>query len=258
MISVDPSERPTFDSLLHTSRGTVFPESFYSFLHNYVSSLNEFSAETLAPTTSTPQTTTPIQPSMSTLSPPSTIRTTHPTNNSTTIGGTVNDGDSLPSDSDHRLERIWLDYESIEPYIAPEQQPHSSSDVDVKVEFTPHLNPTAKPFQVFLSCFSITFPFCSRPFFPRRMFYQSNYIFQTANLACAHQYMDVDLLPQKVRNPPDLVVFILFFGLTPGFFRRTCTYHTRTRHSQHSQLQPSKFESAHDGCIPCTSMSFDG
>jgi phosphoinositide-3-kinase regulatory subunit 4 len=160
MISVDPSERPTFDTLLHTSRGTVFPESFYSFLHNYVSSLNEFSAETLNPSTSTPQATTPIQPSISTLSPPSTIRTTHSTNNTTTIGGTVNDGknnDSLPSDSDHRLERIWLDYESIEPYISPEQQPHSSSDVDVKVEFTPQLNPTAKPFQVFLSCFSITF-----------------------------------------------------------------------------------------------------
>ncbi len=157
MINVDPSERPAFDTLLHTSRGTVFPESFYSFLHNYVSSLNEFSAETLAPSTSTPQTITPIQPSISTLSPPSTIRTTHSnTTTTTTIGGTVNDGkngDSLPSDSDHRLERIWLDYESIEPYIAPEQQPHSSSDVDVKVEFTPHLNSTAKPFQVFLSYF---------------------------------------------------------------------------------------------------------
>ncbi|KAK0451864.1 hypothetical protein EV421DRAFT_1773494 [Armillaria borealis] len=41
MINLDPAARPTFDTLLHTSRGSVFPESFFSFLHNYVSSVNE-------------------------------------------------------------------------------------------------------------------------------------------------------------------------------------------------------------------------
>lgn len=158
MINVDPSERPTFDTLLHTSRGTVFPESFYSFLHNYVTSLNEFSVDALTTSTSSPQTTAPIQSSVSTMSPPSTIRTTHSANTTatmTTTGATVNDGrssDSLPSDSDHRLERIWLDYESIGPYVAPEQQPLSNADMDVKVEFTPY--PTAKPFQVFPSYFT--------------------------------------------------------------------------------------------------------
>ena len=46
--ALDPSERPTFDTLLHTLRGTVFPESFYSFLHNHASSVNELSSDILA------------------------------------------------------------------------------------------------------------------------------------------------------------------------------------------------------------------
>ena len=40
--------RPTFDTLLHTSHGTVLPECFYSFLYNYVSSINELLCKVLA------------------------------------------------------------------------------------------------------------------------------------------------------------------------------------------------------------------
>ena len=66
MISLDPSERPAFNTLLHTSRGTVFPEFFYSFLHNYVFSVNELSSDVLA-INSPPPTIQPthIVPSMS-------------------------------------------------------------------------------------------------------------------------------------------------------------------------------------------------
>ena len=96
MISLDPSERPTFDTLLHTSRGTVFPESFYSFLHNYIY--------------------------------------------------------ALPSDSDHRLERIWADYESIEPYITPEKVEADRSETEVKIEYIPPVISTSRPFEV-SSCF---------------------------------------------------------------------------------------------------------
>ena len=104
MIRLDPSARPTFDSLLHITRGTVFPESFFSFLHNYVASVNELSivngdfmaavssASTAGASTLKPQAATPHL-----------------------------SGDSLssllPSDSDHRMERIWADYESVVPYI---------------------------------------------------------------------------------------------------------------------------------------------
>ena len=111
MISLDPSERPTFDTLLHTSRGTVFPESFYSFLHNYVSSVNELSSDVLAVN-----------------SPPPTVLPIH--------------------DSDHRLERIWADYESIELYITPEKV--ERSEMDVKVEYIPSVVSTSRPFQVSL------------------------------------------------------------------------------------------------------------
>ena len=145
MINLDPSERPTFDTLLHTSRGTVFPESFYSFLHNYVSSVNELSSDVLAinsPPTILP---THIAPSMlgSTLRP-SPSGGLNP-NNGTSIGTEVK-SDVLPSDSDHRLERIWADYESIELYITPEKV--ERSEMDVKVEYMPSVVSTSRPFHV--------------------------------------------------------------------------------------------------------------
>ncbi|KAF9485745.1 other/VPS15 protein kinase [Pholiota conissans] len=134
MISLDPAERPTFDTLLHTSRGTVFPECFYSFLHNYISSLNELSNESLA--TNNPQ------PSPH---PPSMGGTVRPSASSPL--GAVNEvkTDLLPSDSDHRLERIWADYESIEPYIVPECNP--TTEAPVKVEYMPAMSSASRPFQ---------------------------------------------------------------------------------------------------------------
>jgi len=44
------------------------------------------------------------------------------------------------SDSDHRLERIWADYESIEPYITPEKV--GKSEMDVTIEYA-----NSRPFQ---------------------------------------------------------------------------------------------------------------
>jgi len=114
MISLDPSERPTFDTLLHTSRGTVFPESFYSFLHNYVSSVNELSSDVLAVNSPPPA----VLPSHITSSMSGSTLRSGPSggfNPNAGAGiGTEAKGDALPSDSDHRLERIWADYESIE------------------------------------------------------------------------------------------------------------------------------------------------
>ncbi|CAA7269893.1 unnamed protein product [Cyclocybe aegerita] len=144
MISIDPSDRPTFDTLLHTSRGSVFPESFYSFLHNYVSSVNELSSETSSINNTSGS--TPTQPSIPTSISGTTIRPSASGTLNSTVGA-VNEGksESLPSDSDHRMERIWSDYASIEPYIAPETA--SSPDMDVKVEYVPALSTTSKPFQ---------------------------------------------------------------------------------------------------------------
>lgn len=51
------------------------------------------------------------------------------------------------------------------------------------------------------------------------MFYQSNYISRTANLTYAHHYMDVDLLPQKVRNPPRFCYLHPIFQTNTRFLR---------------------------------------
>lgn len=41
MLSRQPSDRPKFDLILAQYRGTIFPEYFYTFLEDYVSSLTE-------------------------------------------------------------------------------------------------------------------------------------------------------------------------------------------------------------------------
>ncbi|KAF6748025.1 other/VPS15 protein kinase [Ephemerocybe angulata] len=124
MIQLDPAGRPSFDTLLHTSRGTVFPEAFYSFLHNYVSTINEITpfTNTNTPAPATPLTATPSRPT------------------------TTMEAESRPSDSDHRLERLWEDYESIEPYLYPESNQESENLMDVNVEYS-SLNSEYKPFQ---------------------------------------------------------------------------------------------------------------
>lgn len=145
MINLDSTKRPSFDTLLHTSRGTVFPESFYSFLHNYVSSINDLPTD--LPLASAPQPGASISgpssvaPSVSGTTTRSTSSSVPPTTLETTL-------DALPSDSYHRLERIWADYESIEPYIVPE--PTEESSIDVKIEYTSTFLGTGKPLQVCL------------------------------------------------------------------------------------------------------------
>ena len=135
MINLNPAERPTFDNLLHSSRGTVFPESFYSFLHNYVSSINELSSNF---TSNMPS--TPMQPTT-----PSTA--TRPTPIATTNAGTATtdtNSDTLPSDSDRRIERLWADYESVAPYL--DEEAVQQSVMDVKIDYT-QLPLISKPFQ---------------------------------------------------------------------------------------------------------------
>ncbi|EED79789.1 predicted protein [Postia placenta Mad-698-R] len=127
MIAVEPSVRPTFDNLLHTSRGTVLPESFYSFFHNYVSSINELS--------------TPSPFAAQPAPPVNVVNIVSPTTPSSTIKGTAT---PLPSDSDHRMNKIWADFESVEPYLLTETV--EETVMDIKVEYTPTAE-SSKPFQ---------------------------------------------------------------------------------------------------------------
>lgn len=112
----------------------MFPESFYSFLYNYVASLNEPSSEALSAGAFHSQMNTPLlsagfpSAGLSGSGVNATFRSTVSTSsNNTSIataalgpGSTPQPTDLLPSDSDHRVERIWADYESIEAYITHE------------------------------------------------------------------------------------------------------------------------------------------
>ncbi|KAF8639172.1 hypothetical protein AX17_001659 [Amanita inopinata Kibby_2008] len=140
MINIDPSARPTFDNLLHTSRDTVFPESFYSFLHNYVSSVNDLSsnfasnipamaASSSFQSTATPSTITARPGSLAGVS---------------TGTGSDNGTETLPSDSDHRMDRLWADYESVEPYLGDDSM--QQTVMDVRLDYAP-LPVASKPFQ---------------------------------------------------------------------------------------------------------------
>ncbi|KAF8065194.1 hypothetical protein FPV67DRAFT_1501752 [Lyophyllum atratum] len=145
MIDLDPNARPTFDSLLHTSRGSIFPESFYSFLHNYVASINDLHTATYItpspPTATSAATPSTIAPSTSgsTLRPSSSLGH-HP-------GAPTADSvpEALPSESDHRLEKLWADYESVEPYLVPDTT--EETPTNVQVEYTATSTSVSKPFQ---------------------------------------------------------------------------------------------------------------
>jgi phosphoinositide-3-kinase, regulatory subunit 4 len=110
----------------------VFPECFYSFLHNYVYSVNEL------------QTPPPFASPLSTL--PITTTTTASKPNQR-IPATIPEGPSetLPSDSDHRMERIWADYESIVPYL--ELGSDDEPTMDVRVDYVSS-SANTRPFQV--------------------------------------------------------------------------------------------------------------
>ncbi|KAG2073960.1 hypothetical protein BDR04DRAFT_1179492 [Suillus decipiens] len=140
MISLDPAARPTFDMLLAGARGTILPECFYSFLHEYVASVGErpsslpfpsssFSASNAPPST-TPNTTIKV-PSKETVA---------------TVAGATGNGSVLPGDSDHRLERIWEEYEHVDPYLLDDTDVEKTV-MDVKVEFGNNVTGPSKLFQ---------------------------------------------------------------------------------------------------------------
>lgn len=154
MIAVDPSVRPSFDTLLHTSRGSVFPESFYSFFHNYVSSINELPSSSPFASYAGPTT-----PASATVKSPQVV-TPQP------LPGVYVD-EPLPNDSDRRMERIWSDFESVEPFLSID-----TAEMDVKVDYMPSMG-SYKPFQVCIKNLTPSFG----PDDPRRMFCQLSYIY---------------------------------------------------------------------------------
>ncbi|KAH9994556.1 ARM repeat-containing protein [Russula compacta] len=144
MIALDPSARPTLDALLNNVRGVVFPEVFYSFLHGYVWSINELPITTplatLPTTGASPEILTPTTSAASAAA-------------STAKGGSVTPVHAVdakmpeatvPRDADHKMEKIWSDYESVEPYLL--EDTGESSLTGVRVDYAP-AETQGKPFQ---------------------------------------------------------------------------------------------------------------
>jgi phosphoinositide-3-kinase regulatory subunit 4 len=126
MISLDPSARPTFNTALDSCRASVFPESFYSFLHEYVSNVNElatpsvFSKPALAPNSSEASSagTAPIAPPPAGPTPTvSTVTTASPASNAGQNPGIATYESMLPNESDARIDRLWNDFAMLEPHL---------------------------------------------------------------------------------------------------------------------------------------------
>src|ERR1700722_4524233 len=152
MIALDPAARPTFDSLLHTSRGTVFPESFFSYLHNYVSSINEPPSSSMFGGVAAPNSASSTVISHATptsAGPPPRMNSTAgmAVTIAEAVGTELGSREALPGDSDHRMERIWAEYESVEPYLLAPDADGEATVVGVKPDFAESVG-ASKPFRV--------------------------------------------------------------------------------------------------------------
>ncbi|KAG8768849.1 Serine/threonine-protein kinase [Ceratobasidium sp. 428] len=125
MISLDPTARPTFKAALESCQGSVFPESFYSFLHEYVSGVNEITSSSIFTSKPAPPPNPLEAPSggaTPTIPPP-----VGPTPTPSTVGaapqsvgqnpGATTYESMLPNESDARIDRLWNDFAMLEPYL---------------------------------------------------------------------------------------------------------------------------------------------
>ncbi|KAG8960407.1 Serine/threonine-protein kinase [Tulasnella sp. 419] len=108
MIALDPARRPTIAKLLQTARGSTFPESFYTFFHRFIQSVNDIEDPVTSPA-----------------SPFAKLHSTSITGTSTptevgNLPTTSSDPPRLPSDSDTRIDRIWSEFLEIEACLSEE------------------------------------------------------------------------------------------------------------------------------------------
>lgn len=107
MISLEPSSRLSFSTLLSQYRQTAFPEIFYTFLHPFLNSLNRISSPTSLSTTANSQ------------APAGTTTRLGNTSTTTISGGAVEVQQQtlLRTESDDRIERIWNEWEIVQRYL---------------------------------------------------------------------------------------------------------------------------------------------
>lgn len=103
MISLSPSARPTFATVLQTYRGTIFPEIFYTFLHEYAIALSD-------------------------------VRGSDHAGRGEGGGGGEGEGgggwEARKGGSDERVGRIWEDWEMIKSYLEEELEGRAGEKKD--------------------------------------------------------------------------------------------------------------------------------
>lgn len=243
MINLDPSARPTFDTLLHTSRGTVYPESFYSFLHNYVSSINELpSPSPFAPTVPSSNTVTATHSVAPSISSNSTHKATATSINANPPSADNASG-ALPSDSDHRIERIWADYESVEPYIVPEIG--DETVMDPRIDYGSSAG-SSRPYQVWSHKCAYYVWYLTRAGFLQDILPVELYIPNRDSKLRGALHLGSRAAAEGksscIFNPPLMVVVI-------KFLRWSRLDHTFSRKRQHPELFISKLQSPGFGCL---------
>ncbi|KAF8752206.1 Protein kinase domain [Rhizoctonia solani] len=105
MIALDPEARPSFAIALETYRGSVFPESFYSFLHEYVA--GKCTPRPWFGATPTVPTTTGVE--------------------------TTSYESALPNESDSRIDQLWNEFAMLEPHLIAERTNEESEKRPDKV-----------------------------------------------------------------------------------------------------------------------------
>lgn len=134
MISLEPAQRPTFDALLHSCRGTLFPDSFYSTFHDFISSVNDISIS--SPFSNVLDTSTKTSNQVSAKTEEDKVVSSDPASP---------DLSSLPADSDRRIMRTWADFDILEPHFSVEQDDMDATAI--KVDYATNYS-SFKPLQV--------------------------------------------------------------------------------------------------------------
>lgn len=107
MIPLSPAARPTFATVLQTYRGTIFPEVFYTFLHDYAVALSD-------------------------------VRGSDHAGREEGGGGGEGEGgggwEARKGGSDERVGRIWEDWEMIKSYLDEELEGRAGGEKDERGE----------------------------------------------------------------------------------------------------------------------------
>ncbi|KAG8859720.1 Serine/threonine-protein kinase [Tulasnella sp. 330] len=140
MLALEPASRPTFSGALRDARGNTFPDSFYTFLHQYIASVNDVGV--------------PVTSSTSPFNRTGNASAGNPSTEHVPAQAGISHSDSvasIPSDSDSRMEKIWSDFDELEPYLVEDNSEATIMELKVSSGATSYGTPIQDVFPVQLA-----------------------------------------------------------------------------------------------------------